>query len=108
MIPGNADVPTSLCAIQVRWPCRHEVVWHGQSLGRQHPGKAGCCWHTSQPLRRALLPDCCAVQEGFKDVVVAAKGFEYKPDRPREATFVGQKVRWRHAEAAGGCLWKFL
>ncbi|KAL4429381.1 hypothetical protein ABPG77_005155 [Micractinium sp. CCAP 211/92] len=48
MIPGNADVPTSLCAIQ----------------------------------------------EGFKDVVVAAKGFEYKPDRPREATFVGQKWGW--------------
>lgn len=43
-----------------------------------------------QPHREhPLIP----LQEGFKDVVVAHDGFEYKPDRPEEATFVGQKVR---------------
>ncbi|PSC71318.1 hypothetical protein C2E20_5316 [Micractinium conductrix] len=48
MIPGNADVPTSLCAIQ----------------------------------------------EGFKPVVVAQQGFEYRAERPQEETFVGQKWGW--------------
>lgn len=48
MVPGNAEAPTSLCAIQ----------------------------------------------EDFKSLVVDVDGFEYKPERPKEATFVGQKWGW--------------
>ncbi|EFN55332.1 hypothetical protein CHLNCDRAFT_134328 [Chlorella variabilis] len=52
MIPGNADVPTSLCAMQ----------------------------------------------EDFKELAVASAGFEYKPERPQEETFVGQKWGWTSQE----------
>ncbi|KAL4421052.1 hypothetical protein ABPG77_007527 [Micractinium sp. CCAP 211/92] len=48
MVPGNADAPTTLCAMQ----------------------------------------------EDFRGVVVESEGFEYRAERPNEATFVGQKWGW--------------
>lgn len=68
--------------------------------GKQDDGKTASPWQLPPPMipGNADVPtSLCAIQEGFKDVVVAAKGFEYKPDRPREATFVGQKWGWSGA-----------
>lgn len=57
MVPGNADAPTTLCAMQ----------------------------------------------EEFEGVVVEQAGFKYKPERPQEETFVGQKWGWT-AEKPGAWL----
>ncbi|KAI7841869.1 hypothetical protein COHA_004398 [Chlorella ohadii] len=36
----------------------------------------------------------CAIQEAFQSVVVAHQGFEWRAERPEEATCVGQKWAW--------------
>lgn len=62
-------------------------------------------WAPQRPQPRELPPPMvpgnadapttlCAMQEDFKGVVVESEGFEYRAERPHEATFVGQKWGW--------------
>ncbi|KAL4447553.1 hypothetical protein ABPG75_004772 [Micractinium tetrahymenae] len=45
------------------------------------------------PGNAATPTTLCAIEEDFKDVVVASSGFEYKPERPTARNFVEQKAR---------------
>ncbi len=49
-----------------------------------------CLAHSPSPPFCAL----CLLQEAFQSVVVAHQGFEWRAERPEEATFVGQKWAW--------------
>ena len=46
------------------------------------------------PLLAASLLPVPPLQEEFEGVVVEQAGFKYKPERPQEETFVGQKWGW--------------
>ena len=90
MIPGNADVPTCLCAMQVRHFVQAQLLL--SSLAVQLARKARAC---SPPIRTPpTLPPtihCPAVQEDFKGVARRMKGFEYNAERPKKKSFVEQK-----------------
>lgn len=49
---------------------------------------------TSRLLRCLAPGPPLSLQEDFRGVVVESEGFEYRAERPNEATFVGQKWGW--------------
>ena len=57
---------------------------------------------SAPPLARTLhIADTCMhtiAQEDFKSAVVAAEGFEYRPERPNATSFLTQKWAWTGLE----------
>lgn len=73
MIAGNAERPTTLCAIQVNaCQCCGLSAW---------PFSGG-----SKFCRQVKLP--FVLQEAFKSIAPAMDGFEWRPERPDKPTFV--------------------
>ncbi|KAL4421416.1 hypothetical protein ABPG75_010707 [Micractinium tetrahymenae] len=50
------------------------------------------------PGNLAVPTSLCAIEEAFKDVVVAVDGFEYRPEKPNAPNFVEQKWGWTGRE----------
>lgn len=101
MIPGNADVPTSLCAMQVGGAGVHAHDWQWCA------GHAADAAAWRRPQLTPALPHRPAPprpQEDFKPLARAMQGFAYLAERPDKPTFVQQKWGYR-GEAPGG-LWQ--
>lgn len=105
MIPGNVAVPTSLCAIQVGgWAGGWVQQWRWASRQRSSAAHAAAASQVpaclpSQPARRRA--GCLSLQESFKPMVVHSSGFEWRPERPDEPTFVEQKWGWTGHKPGG-------
>ena len=97
MIPGNVAVPTSLCAIQVGGQAQGPSNRQAQAGGLLGPA-VGDSVPTRLPLLTSILytiPHLNTIkQEGFKPMVVDSAGFQWRPERPEEPSFAGQKWGW--------------
>ena len=97
MIPGNAEEPTSLCAIQVGLAGWGRCGEGGQRTWEHALLQRRLTQPTFAQRADAAGPLACPPlrsQEAFQPMVVAQQGFEWRAERPEEDTFVGQKWGW--------------
>lgn len=106
MVPGNADSPTSLCAMQVgeRAEAGGGLLPHMllEQLLLLLGGLIACDFTPKLSLRGCLvLSHAPCLKERFQPMAAAMRGFAWRAERPDAAAFVDQK--WGYsANGTGG------